>query len=114
MTTATTAPTTQLRPDVLRHAAGIIKCLGHPMRLRLLELLEPGELTVSDLVEGTGANQAAVSQQLGILRGRGIVDARRDGSYVRYRIAEPGVRHILDCLRATDEARPARQGDPAT
>jgi ArsR family transcriptional regulator len=94
-----TTPATPIAADVLHSAANVIKCLGHPMRLRLLELLEHGERTVSDLVEGTCATQAAVSQQLGVLRGHGVVAARRDGPYVRYHITEPKVRHILDCIR---------------
>ncbi len=97
-----TARPIPLDPEVLRHAADIIKCLGHPMRLRLLDMLESGdELNVSDLVDGTCASQAAVSQQLGILRARGVVDARRDGAYVRYRITDDRVRHILACIRAS-------------
>lgn len=97
-----------IEADVLHRAAGVIRCLGHPMRLRLLELLEHGEKTVSELVEGTCAPQASVSQQLSILRGHGVVDARRDGSFVIYRITEPKVRHILNCIRScdvTDEER---------
>ena len=64
--------------DVLANAAEVIKCLGHPLRLRLLEALESGERSVSDLQGYSGATQAAVSQQLATLKARGIVDCRRD------------------------------------
>jgi ArsR family transcriptional regulator len=86
--------------EVLQRSAEVIKCLGHPMRLRLLELLEHGERSVSDLVDGTCATQSAVSQQLSILRGHGVVDARRDGPFVYYHIVRDEVRHILHCIRA--------------
>jgi len=87
---------------VLERAANVIRCLGHPLRLRLVEQLEDGEHTVSELVEAAGVGQSAVSHQLAILRGRGVVEARRDGAFVRYRLIDPKVRHILDCIRACD------------
>jgi DNA-binding transcriptional ArsR family regulator len=86
----------------LTKSAEIVKCLGHPLRLRLLEALEHGEMTVSDLQEYANMSQAAVSQQLGILRGRGVVDFRRDGVYAHYRIIEPKVSKILACIRDCD------------
>jgi DNA-binding transcriptional ArsR family regulator len=87
---------------VLARAAIVIKCLGHPLRLRLLEALEAGERTVSQLQQAARASQASVSQQLAILRGRGIVDSRRDGANVYYWITEPKVGKILDCIRRSD------------
>ncbi|MEE8135478.1 MAG: metalloregulator ArsR/SmtB family transcription factor [Gemmatimonadales bacterium] len=92
----------EIEHDVLERAANIIKCLGHPLRLRLLEGLENGEMTVSDLQEYSGATQAAVSQQLATLKSRRVVDSRRDGAYVHYRIIEPKVEHILGCIRTCD------------
>lgn len=86
----------------LTKSAEIVKCLGHPLRLRLLEALEQGEMTVSDLQDYADVSQAAVSQQLAILRGRGVVDFRRDGVYAYYRIIEPKVSKILACIRDCD------------
>lgn len=91
------APT--IDATLLNQAAAVIKCLGHPLRLRLLEALECGESTVSELQAWSGASQAMVSQQLATLRGHGVVAARRDGPFVRYSIAEPKVHHILACIR---------------
>jgi DNA-binding transcriptional ArsR family regulator len=88
-----------LDPTVLDRAAAVIKCLGHPLRLELLDALERGAATVTDLQRRTGATQAMVSQQLATLRGHGIVTARRDGPFVRYSIAEPKVHQILECIR---------------
>ena len=88
--------------DVLGTAAEVIKCLGHPLRLRLLEALESGERSVSDLQGHSGASQAAVSQQLATLKAKNIVDCRRDGTHVFYRITEPKVTAILGCIRSCD------------
>ena len=90
---------TRLDPMLLGRAASVIKCLGHPLRLQLLDAMEQGEATVTELQACTGASQAMVSQQLATLRGHGVVTARRDGPFVRYSIAEPKVHHILACIR---------------
>ena len=87
---------------VLARASRVIRVVGHPLRLRLLELLEDGERNVTDLVRGSGAGQATVSQQLKILRAEGVVGDRRDGPRVFYRITEPKVSRILDCIRECD------------
>lgn len=86
----------------LERAARMIKVLGHPLRLKILEALERGELNVAELQEAAGASQALVSQQLGILRAHGIVEPRRDGPRVFYRVIEPKVSRILDCIRECD------------
>lgn len=92
-----------LEQEVLDRAATVIKCLGHPLRIRLLASLEEGEKTVGELQERTEATQATVSQQLATLRGRGIVECRRDGANVFYWITEPKVSRILDCIRQCDQ-----------
>jgi DNA-binding transcriptional ArsR family regulator len=91
--------TTTLDPALLERAASVIKCLGHPLRLQLLDAMEAGEATVTDLQALTGGTQAMVSQQLATLRGHGVVTARREGPFVRYSIAEPKVHQILACIR---------------
>lgn len=95
--------TRPISEEALTCAARVIKCLGHPLRLRLLEVMErEGEPNVSELQARSGATQSAVSEQLGILRGRSVVAARRDGMYVRYRITEPSVVRIIACIRDGD------------
>ena len=88
--------------QVLAMAADVIKCLGHPLRLRLVEALESRERSVSELQQYTGATQTAVSQQLHNLKAKGIVDNRREGSRMFYYITEPKVSAILNCIRSCD------------
>lgn len=97
-----TRRTTTLNAAVLDRAAAVIKCLGHPLRLELLDVLEAGAASVTELQQRTGTSQAMVSQQLATLRGHGIVTARREGPFVRYTIAEPKVHQILACIRSCD------------
>lgn len=89
-------------PKVLTRAAEIIKMLGHPERLKIVEVLESGEGTVTDVQEALGLSQPTVSQHLARMRGAGIVASRRDGVNVYYRVVEPKVWHILKCIRACD------------
>ena len=83
----------------LQQAAEILKALGHPLRLRIVELLERRELTVTELRRALGAPQAHTSQQLGRLRVLGLVRTRRDGNRVYYSIANPAVIKVVHCLR---------------
>jgi DNA-binding transcriptional ArsR family regulator len=91
-------------PAGLAKAADVIKVVGHPDRLRILEFLEDGEKAVGDIQEILGLGQAIVSQHLAKMRGWDIVESRRDGTHVYYRIIEPKVSHILDCFRHCDLA----------
>lgn len=89
-------------PQVLRRAAEIIKLLGHPVRLKIVEVLEADEATVSEIQEQLGLAQAIVSQHLAKLRGAGVVVARREGVHVIYQLTENKVPHILKCIRTCD------------
>ena len=91
---------TRIGPEVLRRAAAVLRCLGHPLRLRLLEALETGEKTVSELQEYAGVSQPMASQHLMVLKAHGVVDLRRAGPFARYSIVEPKVKSILECIRA--------------
>lgn len=98
-------PTPLLRgidPAQLSRAAETIKMLGHPDRLKIVEILEAGGATVSEIQAELDLPQAIVSQHLAKLRGLKIVAARRDGIHVHYRVMEPKVRHILECIRKCD------------
>jgi len=92
----------RIDPAVLARAADIIRLLGHPERLKIVEVLERGESNVSEIREAVGLPQAIVSQHLARLRGANVVASRRDGVHVLYRVIEPKVRHILSCIRTCD------------
>jgi len=96
----------RLAPNSLARAAGIIKLLGHRERLILLEALDQGERTVSELCRVSGLQQAICSQHLRRLRALDVVSCRKDGQNVYYRVIEPRVRGILACVR--DDGRPRR------
>jgi len=91
-----------INPDLLSRAAETIKLLGHAERLKIVEVLEAGDATVSDIQQALDLPQAIVSQHLAKMRGAGIVAAERDGVHVHYRVVEPKVRLILECIRKCD------------
>ena len=79
--------------------AELFKSLAHPTRIRILELLQPGEKTVSELQAHLSIESSSVSQQLAVLRGQHIVDGRKEGTSVHYRVRDPKVFDLLDTAR---------------
>ena len=79
-------------------AASILKALAHRKRLFILCSLHQGELTVSDLEKLCKASQPVISQHLTRMRLEGIVEARREGNYVYYSIADPRVSAVIETL----------------
>lgn len=84
--------------------AEFFKALAHPTRIRLLELLVEGEKSVTELQLGLGPDAAAASQQLAILRMKNLVDTRRQGTSIYYRLRDPQVKEVLDAARRIFDA----------
>src|SRR5713101_7257219 len=82
-----------------RFKAELFKTLGHPLRIRVLELLRDGEVSVRDLLRELEVEASTASQQFRILRSRGIVDSRRSDGTVYYRIRDPLIIELLDVGR---------------
>jgi DNA-binding transcriptional ArsR family regulator len=79
--------------------AEFFKALAHPIRIRILEILVRGGKSVHELQEALGLDQPTVSQQLAVLRGKNIVEARKEGTAVRYSVRDATVRDLLDVTR---------------
>jgi ArsR family transcriptional regulator len=80
--------------------ADFFKTLGHPVRIRVLELLSQREHAVAELLTDVGVEASNLSQQLAVLRRAGVVTSRRDGAAVIYRIASPEVAQLLAVARS--------------
>lgn len=86
----------------------LFKALAHPARLAILEVLREGEACVCHLEATLGYRQAYISQQLMGLREAGLLQDRREGWNIYYRVARPQVFAVLDAARAlTGTAAPA-------
>jgi ArsR family transcriptional regulator len=79
--------------------AEFFKTLGHPARIRVLELLADKERSVGELLPEVGIEASNLSQQLGVLRRAGVVVARKEGSTVIYAIASPAIADLLKQAR---------------
>ncbi len=80
--------------------AHVLKCLGHPLRLRLLDLLEQaGECTVTEIHEALDVEQAVASQHLITMWDKGILSRRKDGVHAYYGIGDERALKVLACVR---------------
>jgi ArsR family transcriptional regulator len=79
--------------------AGIFQALGHPTRVAIVEILRHGELSVGQLCEKIGIEQANASQHLGVLRNKHLVETRKEGNQIYYRLRDPVLGEVLDKLR---------------
>ena len=98
----------------LRPLARLFRALGDDTRLRIVALLAHGELCVCHVEQALGLSQPNASRQLGILRAAGVVDSRRDGTWVYYRIAEQeheAVRAVVALLTESLTTRRALRSD---
>jgi DNA-binding transcriptional ArsR family regulator len=93
-----------VRASLHRFKAEFFKALAHPSRIHILEQLRQGERTVSELQAELGIDSSSVSQHLAILRSRQIIEGRKAGTSVYYRVIDPQVFTILDAAREIFEA----------
>jgi rhodanese-related sulfurtransferase/predicted transcriptional regulator len=90
--------------EVFEHLARIAAALSSPVRLDLLELLAQGERNVEDLAQLTGATVANTSQHLQKLKQASLIVGRKDGLYVKYRLAGDEVVALMNALGAAGQA----------
>jgi DNA-binding transcriptional ArsR family regulator len=81
------------------------KALANPHRLEMLELLAQGERTVDSLTTELGVSVANASQHLQALRQAALVDSRKEGLFVHYRLADPEVLELTSVIRSVAERR---------
>ncbi|MBP7377543.1 MAG: helix-turn-helix transcriptional regulator [Pyrinomonadaceae bacterium] len=93
-----------LTDDALELIAERFRMLSEPMRLRILNTLGENEMSVTEIVAATGANQANVSKHLSILFRSGIVSRRKQGLTANYRVSDPTIFELCDlvCDRLKD------------
>lgn len=79
--------------------AEFFRTLGHPARVRVLELLKGGEMTVGDLQAELGIDSSGASQHLAAMRRQGILEARKEGTSVYYSVRDPRVFQMLESAK---------------
>ena len=80
--------------------AEFFKTLGHPARIRVLELLRNGERSVSEMIPDVGIEASHLSQQLAVLRRANVVQSRKEGSTVIYSVTDDRIFALLELAKA--------------
>ncbi len=80
------------------HVSEVLKAVANPVRLRIIEVLNNREMCVGDIVQALGLKQAITSQQLNMMKDKGVLSCRRDGAKVYYRIENKNVIKLLNCV----------------
>jgi DNA-binding transcriptional ArsR family regulator len=89
-----------LTETAVENTAHVLRCLGHPLRLRILDVLEKGgEATVTEIYEALRVEQAVASQHLTTMWDKGILQRRKDGVHVYYSIGDDRALKVLACVR---------------
>lgn len=88
------------QPPIYALKADFFRALGHPARIKLLQVLRDGEMTVGALQEALGLDSSSTSQHLSALRKQGLVESRREGTSVHYRVKDRRTLELLELAKA--------------
>jgi len=80
-------------------ASRSLKAMSHPLRLKILCVLDDDEVSVQDIVEHVGTSQSNISQHLAILRDKGILNSRKDANRVYYRVGDARTLRLIGMMR---------------
>ncbi len=101
--------TIEMSPEVVGLVAQRFKVLSEPLRLQILQRLERGESSVSDITHAVASTQPNVSKHLRILQDGGLVARRQDGNTVYYRIADESVFELCQVVCGSLQEKFVRQ-----
>lgn len=87
-----------MNENTAEHVAEVLKAVAHPVRLQIIEILKDREMCVGDIVDSLGGKQAITSQQLNMMKDKGVLGCRRDGARVYYHIENKNVIKLLNCI----------------
>jgi ArsR family transcriptional regulator, zinc-responsive transcriptional repressor len=82
----------------LQEAAECLRTLAHPVRLRMVQLMLRGELTVGELAEACEIPSHMASEHLRMMQHCGLLARRQDGRRIYYQVAEPTVERLMECI----------------
>ncbi len=87
-----------MQNEQIEAMAKILKSMSHPIRLKILCLLQDKELSVGEIREQVQTTNANVSQHLNILRGQGIIDYRKDANFIYNKIVDKRILELIKKL----------------
>ena len=89
-----------MNETIFEAQAELCRVFTHPTRIQVLELLSEVERSVTELAEASGVPQPTLSQHLSVLRSRGVVTTRRDGTTVYYGLADERIVEACHLMRS--------------
>lgn len=92
-------PVPPMQYSEIEQLAELLKSIAHPIRLKILCLLQEKEMTVGDIRKEVRTTHANVSQHLAILRSHGIIDFRRDANFICNRISDRRITELIRTMR---------------
>ena len=84
----------------LQEAAECLRTLAHPVRLRMVQLMLRGELTVGEIAEACEIPSHMASEHLRMMQHCGLLARQQDGRRIYYQVAEPTVRRLMECIES--------------
>ncbi len=78
--------------------AQIAKSLAHPSRMLILDVLQDREMCVGELTKLVGADQSTVSKHIAVLKSAGLIEDRKEGANIYYRLLCPCIQNFFECL----------------
>src|SRR5438094_3354553 len=100
-----------MTPEAIEMVAARFKVLAEPLRLRILQELEKGEMSVSEVAETIRATQPNVSKHLKMLQDAGLLPRRQDGNTVYYSVVDKTIFEICDAVCVSLRRRCSAQAD---
>ncbi len=85
--------------DQTNELAVLLKAISHPIRLKILCLLQDKELTVSEIREEVETSGANISQHLNIMRNQGIISSRKEANFIYNRIADERIIELMKTMK---------------
>lgn len=83
----------------VENLAGLLKSISHPIRLKILCLLQEKEMTVGEIRDEVETTHANISQHLTILRNQGVIAFRKDSNFIYNRIADERITELMKAMR---------------
>ena len=83
----------------VKELALLLKSISHPIRLKILCLLQDGELSVSEIREEVATSGANISQHLNIMRNQGIISSRKEANFIYNKIADKRIMELMKTMK---------------
>lgn len=90
--------TTSVMDKNIQEASNSLKAIAHPIRLKILCILDNEELSVQEIVQQVGTSQSNISKHLSLLRDKNILDTRKEENKVMYHISNPRMLMLIDTM----------------